>query len=63
MSKDSSQAASVHEKLTDTMEKYVTANKKLKSIEEVEKKQNKKIAKLEVNQVHTCIVYWYVLQF
>ncbi len=52
MRKDSSQAASVHDKLTDAVEKYVTANKKLKAMEEVEKKRSIKMLKLEV----TCYV-------
>ncbi len=48
MSKDSSKTAGVHDKLTDAVEKYVTANKIVKSMEETEKEQNKRILKLEV---------------
>ena len=58
MNKDSSQAVSLHDKLTDAVEKYVTANKKLKAMEEVEKKRSMKMLKLEV----TCyiIIYLYM---
>ncbi len=57
LSKDSSQAASVHDKLTDAVEKYVSANKKLKALQEIEKKQNKKISELEVCTLHMYVLY------